>query len=238
MVPRAAASCVCSVAVRQGIRTHRFCNAYGRAQLAQTQAWNVRTANTTMSLLRLAQTGSTPEHQHDVGHRIRAQSDAGGFARHRRCEICRRACDRAALRRDADSNHRHAPIFSGNEHRSTGVGLSWRDFGVHPGGRSGQRTIELQTPKGIAAAMPASLLVQKGGRVDAPTTSRAGVMAMAKTQTGPTVRSISTGVTAHSEVGGIRGTQPGFCLGWATKGHGEIPPWPLFLLTKSNRPPE
>jgi hypothetical protein len=47
--------------------------------------------------------------------------------------------------------------------------------------------IELQTPKGIAVAMPASLLVEKGGRVDAPTTSRAGVMAMAKTQTGPTV---------------------------------------------------
>ena len=44
--------------------------------------------------------------------------------------------------------------------------------------------IELQTAGGIAVAMPASLLVYNHGRVTAPTTSRADVMAMAKTQTG------------------------------------------------------
>jgi hypothetical protein len=47
--------------------------------------------------------------------------------------------------------------------------------------------IELQTARGIAVAMPASLLVEKHGRVIASTTSRADVMAMAKTQTGRTV---------------------------------------------------
>jgi hypothetical protein len=47
--------------------------------------------------------------------------------------------------------------------------------------------IDLQTARGIAVAMPASLLVEKHGRVTAPTTSRADVMAMAKTQTGRTV---------------------------------------------------
>ena len=47
--------------------------------------------------------------------------------------------------------------------------------------------VELQTPRGIAVAMPASLLVEKHGRVIAPTTSRADVTAMAKTQTGRTV---------------------------------------------------
>ena len=49
------------------------------------------------------------------------------------------------------------------------------------------RMIELQTPRGIAVAMPAALLVEKHGRMIAPTTSRADVMAMAKTQTGRTV---------------------------------------------------
>ena len=49
------------------------------------------------------------------------------------------------------------------------------------------RMIELQTPKGIAVAMPASRLVEKHGRVIAPTTSRAEIMAMAKAQTGRTV---------------------------------------------------
>jgi hypothetical protein len=47
--------------------------------------------------------------------------------------------------------------------------------------------IELQTARGIAVAMPASLLVEKHGRVMASTTSRADVMAMAKAQTGRTV---------------------------------------------------
>ena len=49
------------------------------------------------------------------------------------------------------------------------------------------RMIELQTPKGIAVAMPATLLIENHGRVIAPTTSRGDVMAMAKTQTGRTV---------------------------------------------------
>ena len=49
------------------------------------------------------------------------------------------------------------------------------------------RMIELQTPRGIAVAMPAALLVEKRGHVIAPTTSRADIMAMAKTQTGRTV---------------------------------------------------
>jgi hypothetical protein len=35
--------------------------------------------------------------------------------------------------------------------------------------------------------MPAALLVEKHGRMIAPTTSRADIMAMAKTQTGRTV---------------------------------------------------
>src|SRR5882724_11562246 len=47
--------------------------------------------------------------------------------------------------------------------------------------------IDLQTARGIAVSMPASLLVEKHGRVMALTTSRADVMAMAKTQTGRTV---------------------------------------------------
>ena len=47
--------------------------------------------------------------------------------------------------------------------------------------------IELQTARGIAVAMPATQLIEKHGRVIAPTTSRADVMAMAKTQTGRTV---------------------------------------------------
>ncbi len=46
---------------------------------------------------------------------------------------------------------------------------------------------ELQTPKGIAVSMPASLMMEKHGRLTAFTTSRADVMAMAKTQTGRTV---------------------------------------------------
>ena len=51
----------------------------------------------------------------------------------------------------------------------------------------GSQLIDLQTPRGIAVAMPASLMVEKHGRVMAPTTSRTDVMAMAKTQTGRTV---------------------------------------------------
>ena len=51
----------------------------------------------------------------------------------------------------------------------------------------GSKLIELQTPKEIAVAMPASLLVEKHGRVIAPTTSRGDVLAMAKSQTGRTV---------------------------------------------------
>ena len=46
---------------------------------------------------------------------------------------------------------------------------------------------ELQTPKGIAVAMPASLMMENHGRLTAFTTSQADVMAMAKSQTGRTV---------------------------------------------------
>src|SRR5258706_2336936 len=51
----------------------------------------------------------------------------------------------------------------------------------------GARSVELQTPKGIAVAMPASLLMEKHGRLTAPLTSRGDVMTMAKMQTGRTV---------------------------------------------------
>ena len=51
----------------------------------------------------------------------------------------------------------------------------------------GSKLIELQTAKGIAVAMPASLLTEKHGRMIAPSTSWADVMAMAKSQTGRTV---------------------------------------------------
>ena len=51
----------------------------------------------------------------------------------------------------------------------------------------GARLVELQTPRGIGVAMPASLLVEKRGRMTAPTVSQPDVMAMAKTQTGRTV---------------------------------------------------
>ena len=49
------------------------------------------------------------------------------------------------------------------------------------------RKIELQTPSGIAVSMPASMLVERGGRLMALNTSRRDVMAMAKMQTGRTV---------------------------------------------------
>ena len=51
----------------------------------------------------------------------------------------------------------------------------------------GKGLAELQTPKGIAVAMPASMMMEKHGRLTASTMSRADVMAMAKTQTGRTV---------------------------------------------------
>ena len=52
---------------------------------------------------------------------------------------------------------------------------------------NGSRLVELQTPKGIAVSMPASLLMEKNGRMVAPTTSQADVIAMEKSQTGRTV---------------------------------------------------
>jgi hypothetical protein len=51
----------------------------------------------------------------------------------------------------------------------------------------GSKMADLQTPGGIAVAMPVALLVDKGNRIIAPTTSKADVTAMAKTQTGRTV---------------------------------------------------
>jgi hypothetical protein len=49
------------------------------------------------------------------------------------------------------------------------------------------RMIDVQTSGGVAVSMPASLIMDKGGRLIAPTTSRADMMAMAKSQTGHTV---------------------------------------------------
>ena len=46
--------------------------------------------------------------------------------------------------------------------------------------------VELQTPMGVAVAMPASLIGDEGTRLVAPTVSRADVMAMARQQTGRT----------------------------------------------------
>jgi hypothetical protein len=49
------------------------------------------------------------------------------------------------------------------------------------------RMVEVQTPSGVAVAMRASLITDKGNRLVAMTTSRADMMAMAKSQTGHTV---------------------------------------------------
>jgi len=46
------------------------------------------------------------------------------------------------------------------------------------------RMIELQMPTGIAVAMPASLVVEKGNRLVASTMTKADTLAMAKSQTG------------------------------------------------------
>jgi hypothetical protein len=67
-------------------------------------------------------------------------------------------------------------------------------FGAH-GARLGSiitvnhadRLAEVQTPGGIAVAMPVGLLMDKGNRVVSPTISPLDMMAMAKTQTGRTV---------------------------------------------------
>ncbi|HEY4264196.1 MAG TPA: hypothetical protein VGM72_02680 [Micropepsaceae bacterium] len=49
------------------------------------------------------------------------------------------------------------------------------------------RMAEVQTPSGIAVAMPVGLLRDRGNHVAAPTISRADMTAMAKTQTGHTI---------------------------------------------------
>jgi hypothetical protein len=67
-------------------------------------------------------------------------------------------------------------------------------FGAH-GARLGSilavnhagRLAQVQTPGGIAVAMPVGLLTDKGNRIVAPTISPLDMMAMAKTQTGRTV---------------------------------------------------
>jgi hypothetical protein len=51
----------------------------------------------------------------------------------------------------------------------------------------GSKMAELQTPGGVAVAMPVALLRDTGHRIVAPTLSSSDVMAMAKTQTGRTV---------------------------------------------------
>ena len=52
---------------------------------------------------------------------------------------------------------------------------------------NGAKMVELQTPKGVGVAMPASLMSERNGRLLTPTTTQADVMAMARTQTGRTV---------------------------------------------------
>jgi hypothetical protein len=51
----------------------------------------------------------------------------------------------------------------------------------------GKRMVDVQTPGGVAVAMRASLITQKGNRLVAMHTSRADMTAMAKSQTGHTV---------------------------------------------------
>jgi len=51
----------------------------------------------------------------------------------------------------------------------------------------GARMIDVQTPGGVAVAMKASLVTEKGGRLMAPSISHREMMAMAKKQTGHTV---------------------------------------------------
>jgi len=51
----------------------------------------------------------------------------------------------------------------------------------------GSRMAEIQTRSGIGIAIPTMLLSDKGNHILAPTTSRADMMAMAKTQTGRTM---------------------------------------------------
>jgi hypothetical protein len=51
----------------------------------------------------------------------------------------------------------------------------------------GSKMAELQTPGGIAVAMPVALMIDKGNHMSASTMSKADVTAMAKTQTGRTV---------------------------------------------------
>ena len=50
-----------------------------------------------------------------------------------------------------------------------------------------ERMAEVQTPGGVAVAVPTSLLTDKGGRLSAISLSPLDMMAMAKTQTGHTV---------------------------------------------------
>jgi hypothetical protein len=83
-------------------------------------------------------------------------------------------------------------------HAMTRAGLSRMEgktlFGAH-GARLGSiltvnlisRVAEVQTPGGVAVAIPASLLIDKGNRVTSPKISPSDMMAMAKTQTGHTV---------------------------------------------------
>jgi hypothetical protein len=67
-------------------------------------------------------------------------------------------------------------------------------FGAH-GARLGtiltintaNRMADVQTPGGVAVSVPVGLLMEKGGRVTAPTISHSDMKAMAKTQTGHTV---------------------------------------------------
>jgi hypothetical protein len=52
---------------------------------------------------------------------------------------------------------------------------------------NGAQMVELQTRGGMGVAVPAEFVIDKGGRVDAPTLSRADLRRMARAQTGRSV---------------------------------------------------
>ena len=66
----------------------------------------------------------------------------------------------------------------------------------------GSRMAEIQTRSGIGVAIPTMLLTDKGNHIVAPTTSRADMMAMAKTQTG---RTMALNVDRHTRSTIFRG---------------------------------
>jgi hypothetical protein len=64
------------------------------------------------------------------------------------------------------------------------------------------RMAEIQTPSGIGVAIPTMLLSDKGNHIVASTTSKADMMAMAKTQTG---RTVAMNIDMRSKTSTFRG---------------------------------